>query len=188
MSQQLPFKQDPITRSEAQARIDELSGLCPDLTFFVGGGLSRGKDITSDIDLLVKMNTPADRERVEKAARSCGWRSFVRRDYKTAFTLRAADKHYVMDLFFADEDNWGNATLFIVGSKYWNNVIRARLKERGYHWDAINYYTTLDENTRVCFSTPQEALAFVDIRWEEPAKRTPGNPVYDLSGKLITVL
>lgn len=188
MSRQLPFQQDPITRDEAQARIDELSSLCPDLTFFIGGGLSRGKDLTSDIDLLVKMDKPSDRGRVEKAARQCGWQSFVHREHKTAFTLKVGDKHHVMDLFFADADNWGNATLFVVGSKYWNDLIRARLKIRGYHWDAINYYTALDGKTRTCFSTPQEALAFVDIRWEEPHKRTPGNPVYDLSDQLIQIL
>lgn len=160
-----------LTRGEVEYvanKISEITG-CES---FIGGSYSRGAERCNDADVLLAIQDEAQIPQLKQRIVDSGFIQFVEKNYMLGCYLSDSKvQRAIVDVFFSTPVSWGNAQLFVVGSRRWNDMIRWKLRSMGLHWDDIRYFTAHDNTSRICFSTEQETLDFLKTEFKVPGDR-----------------
>lgn len=156
----------------------------------VCGSIRREKEAIRDIDLVISLRSGStkalDMKDVFDKFAAIGIEVVTANHSGACLLADLGDGKFIrVDVLFCEPYNWGVATLFMTGSKDFNDLIRLHCSRQGNQFKPTGILT---RNGVSCFTTEKEALEFMGIQYIEPKSRTSGVQMLDLSGKLIGVI
>jgi DNA polymerase/3'-5' exonuclease PolX len=156
----------------------------------VCGSIRRGSSTVRDIDLVVSLrsggNKSEDMEYVYSRFKEMDIEVVTKNHSGACLVAKMSDDEFIrVDVLFCEPYNLGVATLFMTGSKDWNDLIRLRCQRLHMQFKPSGI---LKEESTHCFRTESEALKFMNIAWVDPKDRMTGTKMLDLDGNLIGVV